>query len=353
MHEEKYGTPKPETELTVATYEKLNKGLEQGFKFGKDAGADPAVLHMQRNLFRFSGAKSLAQALEMNKALYKDGQVRDWDEFKQMAIGINEKYNKNYLQAEWQTARQAGHHAREWQRFHAQKHLFPNLKYRTAGDHRVREEHAAIDDVIAPVDSDFWDKYYPPNGWRCRCYVIQTAEPVSKNIPDSVGGIKPEFELNVGKQWQVFKEKPKRIGNGSTAAHPYFELAEKAGAMKAIDKMADKKVITDIKDWAKKSLIKKKVNKEEVGQIEFSMSGMKEALNQPHKHQFDKNIALYNIEKLIKEALFVKTENDIKGRNFKWHYLETSIAGEVSYIVIREDLNMKTKTFYSIVDKLK
>ncbi len=40
-------------------------------------------------------------------------------------------------------------------------------------DKDTRAEHAALHGVIKRVDSDFWDKYYPPNGWGCRCEVIQ------------------------------------------------------------------------------------------------------------------------------------------------------------------------------------
>ena len=41
------------------------------------------------------------------------------------------------------------------------------------GDDRVRQEHAALERTILPVDHPFWDKHYPPNGWNCRCNVVQ------------------------------------------------------------------------------------------------------------------------------------------------------------------------------------
>jgi hypothetical protein len=34
-----------------------------------------------------------------------------------------------------------------------------------------REEHAAWHGLILPVDHPWWLVHYPPNGWRCRCYV--------------------------------------------------------------------------------------------------------------------------------------------------------------------------------------
>ncbi len=48
-----------------------------------------------------------------------------------------------------------------------------NLRYRTAGDGRVRPEHAALNGVTLPPSDPFWASCYPPNGWRCRCNVVR------------------------------------------------------------------------------------------------------------------------------------------------------------------------------------
>lgn len=48
-----------------------------------------------------------------------------------------------------------------------------NLQYRTAKDDKVRPEHAALDGVTLPPSDSFWAEYYPPNGWNCRCTVVQ------------------------------------------------------------------------------------------------------------------------------------------------------------------------------------
>lgn len=47
------------------------------------------------------------------------------------------------------------------------------LQYSTAGDERVRRSHRTLDGITLPMESKFWDWYYPPNGWGCRCTVIQ------------------------------------------------------------------------------------------------------------------------------------------------------------------------------------
>ena len=166
MHEQSYDDTRINTELTEKTYDKLAVGLD--FRFGEDAGIDPKYLKMQQNLYKFSAAKTTVQLTELNNALYNaDGSMKSWEDFQKSVDELHVKYNKNWLQAEWQTTRQAGHHARNWETYQEQKHLFPNLKYRTVGDDRVRKDHKELDGIIAPIDSPFWSKYYPPNGWRC------------------------------------------------------------------------------------------------------------------------------------------------------------------------------------------
>ncbi len=53
-----------------------------------------------------------------------------------------------------------------------QRDVFPAWEYVTAGDDRVRDEHAALNGLIVPADSDFWRDHYPPWDWGCRCRVV-------------------------------------------------------------------------------------------------------------------------------------------------------------------------------------
>jgi SPP1 gp7 family putative phage head morphogenesis protein len=46
------------------------------------------------------------------------------------------------------------------------------FRYVTMHDDRVRPTHAALDGIILPKDSSFWQRYWPPNGWNCRCQVV-------------------------------------------------------------------------------------------------------------------------------------------------------------------------------------
>ncbi len=183
---------------------------------------DQSVLRMQQNLYKFSAAKHASMQLEINQQLYdKNGNLLPFDEFKAKLDSLGIKYNKTWLQTEYRTAKQSGQTAQFWQDIQANKALYPNLKYKTQEDDRVRDEHEKLNDIIAPIDDDFWNWAYPPNGWNCRCFTVQTAEEPSNVIPKSDLGIKPEFHMNVGKTGQVFNE-------NTETGHRFFALAKES-----------------------------------------------------------------------------------------------------------------------------
>lgn len=217
-------------EYILENYKELNGAMWEGFgkdnfRVHKQTGAiSPEVLQMQRNLYKFSGAKNYVLLQQINEILRSD-KGKNWQTFLQEVQKLNPKYNKNYLQAEWQTAKQAGYHAANWQEYISMKDIYPNLKYMTVKDNKVRESHQLLDSFIAPIDSNFWKVCYPPNGWRCRCYVVQTAEPASQEriAPDTLSekDFPKEFRGNVAISGQVFKEDSTNQGT----PHPYFALA--------------------------------------------------------------------------------------------------------------------------------
>ncbi|WP_435135740.1 phage minor head protein [Formosa sp. A9] len=147
----------------------------------------------------------------------ENGKERSFNAFKQLVLDKHPTYNQNYLQAEYQTAKASGQMAAKWAGFQRNKTRYPYLKYRTVGDEHVRDDHAQLDGFIAHIDDPIWDKIYPPNDWRCRCYVVQTNQaPEDDALPD-LKFMKPAFSVNVGKTGVVFNDQ----------AHPYFIIPKK------------------------------------------------------------------------------------------------------------------------------
>lgn len=87
------------------------------------------------------------------------------------------------LQTIYRTNMQSAYAAGAWDAIVDQADLAPFLLYDALDDHRTREEHAAWDGTVLPITDSWWSTHYPPNGWNCRCSVIQ----LSKDDLDDMG----------------------------------------------------------------------------------------------------------------------------------------------------------------------
>lgn len=212
------GRLKP-TDLHKGLVDKTYKELETAAKagFGAKFTTDGTGIKIQNHLFRFSVAKTYQQLEQMHSYLVDDkGKLVSYAQFEKKVMEVHETFNRTYLQAEHQTAKRSGQAARQWAEYQADKDLFPNLEYIIIGDDRVREEHERLGGIIRPVDDVFWDKHYPPNGYRCRCSARPTDKQATGKPPKI--DIHPAFQTNVGKTGKVFSE------NG----HPYFTMGKEA-----------------------------------------------------------------------------------------------------------------------------
>jgi SPP1 gp7 family putative phage head morphogenesis protein len=197
-----------ETYLQTANqlYDAFKNGFGSGFT---DGGATALRTNIQRNIYPFSAAKTLTQMNEMRDLISDGNTVLSFDDFKKKIADTGIKFNKSYLAAEYNYAIASGQAAMNWQQYEADKALYPNLRYETVGDDRVRETHFALEGTVAPVDSPFWNENYPPNDWGCRCEVIQEdTDTALTPLPSRElqrKAVPPLFRNNVGKTQVVFK----------------------------------------------------------------------------------------------------------------------------------------------------
>ena len=124
---------------------------------------------LEQNLFHFSAAKTLAEVQQLNQALRDSDGYAD---FRRRADRITSTFNRTWQRTEYGTAVNCAENASTYRRLKSEADIFPYWQYCTVGDDRVREEHAALDGLILRHDDPLWDKIYPPNGWKCRCYVV-------------------------------------------------------------------------------------------------------------------------------------------------------------------------------------
>jgi SPP1 gp7 family putative phage head morphogenesis protein len=195
------------------------KAVVQGYEMSlEDADFDTPDYNMLQklgeNVYQFSMAKSYAQVKAISQALInEEGVLRSFTQFRTEAAKVVNEFVNVWLRAEYNFAVASAQSASQWQTIQEDKEMLPLLKYITAGDERVRLQHQEIEDVVRPVDDAFWDVYYPPNGWNCRCDVIQmdsgTMTPLHNiSLPD----IKPLFMYNPGKKGFAFPP-----------GHPYYD----------------------------------------------------------------------------------------------------------------------------------
>ena len=128
---------------------------------------------LERSTYVFSGLKTFHELNEAFPALIdENGNRKSFERFLNDVQKVDKTYNEHYLRAEYNFAHASAGMAAKWEAFAEDGDRY-NLQYRTVGDDHVRPEHAALNGTTLPFSDAFWDSYYPPNGWNCRCTVVQ------------------------------------------------------------------------------------------------------------------------------------------------------------------------------------
>lgn len=140
------------------------------------------------------------------------------------------------LQIIYDTNLRTAHAAAQWDRIKRTSQTRPWLRYvAIEKDGRTRQAHLNWHNTILPFDHPWWKTHYPPNGWGCRCKVLQLSDrdlqrygfTPSKDAPETrykvwkddrngitrkvPVGIDPGFDYNVGEarnaDWNPSKER--------------------------------------------------------------------------------------------------------------------------------------------------
>ncbi|RJR31889.1 MAG: DUF935 family protein [Candidatus Latescibacterota bacterium] len=158
---------------------------------------DFALLSAEQKNYAFavsgiSSAETAQGILDRLSVALSEGQT--YEEFKagiDPAILAKNNLRLTYLQ-NLQTAYSVG-------RYEQMKKVADFLPYWglfTVGDDRVRPGHAAMHGVIRRHDDVFWQTWYPPNGFRCRCFVRALTKSQVKALgfdPDNLGTGIPSY----------------------------------------------------------------------------------------------------------------------------------------------------------------
>ena len=318
---------------------------------------------LTRSNYIFSGIKTFH---ELNEAfpsmLDENGNKKPFERFLNDVRKINDTYNANYLHAEYNFVQASATMAAKWELFSEDGDRY-NLQYRTAKDDKVRPEHAALDGVTLPMSDSFWETYYPPNGWNCRCTVVQVrkqkypatehAEAMSRGEEAMNGERYNIFRFNSGKQGKTMPDyNPYTIkrcndcdvakgGNTKLGFVPDYQLCQ--GCI-MIRKCSEDRNRDNSAKATKKSPEVKKLQGTTISNPDFNHEvlvtggSIREWTNQPHKEYAAKNSILKHIAKVFREAKYIGFIDNFKMKPGvkQSHLFETNVLGELSWIIVRE-----------------
>ena len=213
--------------------ERLTKGLDEGF--GRSTIAieydDPQYelsQHLRYNAMVFSAFKNHNEVSDMVAELTDaTGKLVPWEQFRTKALAITGQYNKQWLEAEYNSAVAAGQMSVKWKDFKDQGAKY--LRYTTIRDDRVRPAHQLLHGTTLPIEDPFWSKYFPPNGWNCRCDVQAISGDVKKVQPKGMPTDKevpPTFRHNPGLTQEIFSKD-----------HPYFKNFSKEDKKRVLNNL--------------------------------------------------------------------------------------------------------------------
>ena len=186
----------------------------------KARAGDPGASEADRNAYLLAFALFLAYKSEQVRTellvpLQKRSKAKyPFKQYKQDATLILNRYYGAYRTAEVAYVQEATKSIQRWREIQSTRHLYPYLVYQTIGDNRVRPHHATLEGITRAINDPFWDRYYPPWDWGCRCSVLRTDNPnrIRDPLPKNMPAVDPFFEANVGKTGNVFPR-----------SHPFYK----------------------------------------------------------------------------------------------------------------------------------
>lgn len=180
------------------------------------------------------------------------------------------------------------------------KSMRPYWQYSAVNDSRTRPAHRAVNKKIYRHDHPFWDTWYPPNGFRCRCTVVTLSEREVKRddlkveTEDITGHLVEPTDPETGNKMPARPLMPDpgfSYHPGKTVYGGMAESAAKPGRWTAMSGLRTPK------DYRRKAL--KNVKPSEIADFDETMLLPAKKTDDFYKAEFIKR---YGQEKVIKDA---------------------------------------------------
>ena len=298
------------TDSYTALNEAVDRAVKLSVKWGKpDKGF---IQELKRNNAVFAAFKAHREQNDLAGLLVDDdGNARSFDSFRMAAAPVIGEYNVNWLQTEYTTAVRVARTAVRFKQYEKDGDLYPNGEWLPSRAAEPRMSHRKYYHTVRRLTDPWWETHYPGCVWGCQCDMRNTDKPVTHvgDNPAAPGAepttVPPSEEAGV--RSPGLSRNPARSGELFSRDHPYFTSAY-PGAEKAVAKKMQtidvKQARKEVQEWAKREVVGKSFLNQEIGkEIEVTSTGIKEALNQPHKYIREKNEAIKDIARIIKEEI--------------------------------------------------
>lgn len=239
---------------TIQKYaQKFMSALDLSFNAEEKTDQD-MLFHLRKNVYHFSAAKNLAELRALTSLIIDDsGKTRSFSKFKKEAVKVTDKFQNAWLKAEYELAFAGGQMASKWQEFEktGENTL---LIYRTIKDARVSNICKPLEGVIKPLNDAFWNTYYPPNHYSCRCDVdrLASSAQVTKNEAIEYPEIPKMLQTNLAKSKLVFPENhPYFVGFKDTVSETLIENPLIPSNIEAYEKKSSAKINREFFEYLK------------------------------------------------------------------------------------------------------
>lgn len=350
-------------ELTKIMNDATAKGLSKGeFSIDHNKGFLDSVKHANEV---FAAFKTHAMGKSMaSKLLDDNGNLKPFDKWMKDISSISSHHVGSWLKTEYNTAVLRAHNAADWRSFIENKDIMPNLRWMPTTSPDAEAVHRGYWEkkLTLPVEHPFWNKHHPGDRWNCKCSLESTDDPASPDdILDDLP-IEPAqrgLENNPGKDGKIFNDThpyfPKNCNQCSfyknrgfkNKVKTWFSNQEKdcfncpffKDCISEQDKnrslrLRAKKIKEEV-EFLKES---KPTNKEFPHSINVYATGIKEWLNQPHKHYKEKNELLTSFLDVFYNSKYRGYTDDNKKREDveHTHVFEIELNKEKSWILVHE-----------------
>lgn len=155
-----------------------------------------------------------------------NGNLKPFEQWYADVLPIADHQCRHWLHTEYNTAVLRAQQAADWQRFIANKDIYPNLKWMPSTSPNPGKDHRVFWNIIRPVDDPFWDKHRPGDRWNCQCDLRATTEKPTP-LPPGVEDEKPHpgLDNNPVHDGKLFSDSHPYIAKAGEQAHQAVEEA--------------------------------------------------------------------------------------------------------------------------------